>query len=47
LNIAEKGHVRPTHRRMQALGEICPARVSKRAELFTKKKREQHRAARA
>jgi len=31
LKIAENGHVRPAHRQMQALGEIRPPRVAKRA----------------
>jgi len=30
LKIAEKGHVRPAHRQMQAHGEIRPSRVAKR-----------------
>jgi len=31
FEVAEKRHVRPAHRQMQALGEIRPPRVAKRA----------------
>jgi len=37
LKIAEKRHVQPAHRQMQALGEICPPRVVKRARSWSER----------